>query len=155
MPWNVLKILCLNNLTTVGTEQFLEHTRLMTTRAREVMRKQNPVCKQSGTVLEAIEQMTASRLGAVSIVADDNKLVGIFTDGDIRRNLREHGDSFVKMKMSEFSYKEPVTVTADTLLHEVVNIFGSHEFDNIIVTENNTPVGMIDVQDLVRMKLLG
>ncbi len=155
MPWSVLKILCLNNLTTVGTEQFLEHTRLMTTKAREVMREQNPVCKLSGSVLEAMEQMTVSRLGAVAVVDDENQLKGIFTDGDIRRKLKEHGENFVRMKMSDFSYQKPISINADALLHEVVNIFGTHEFDNIIVVENNVPVGMIDVQDLVKMKLLG
>lgn len=155
VPWNVLKILSLNNLTTAGVEQFLEHTRLMTAKAKEVMRKQNPVCKLSSSVPDAIDQMTESRLGAVSVVDDNNKLKGIFTDGDIRRKLKEHGETFVHMKMSEFSYKKPVTVAADTLLYEVVNIFSSHEFDNIIVVENDTPLGMIDVQDLVKMKLIG
>jgi transaldolase len=155
VPWNVLKILSVNNLTTVGAEQFLEHTRLMSTKAGEVMRKQNPVCKLSGTTADAIDQMTESRLGAVSIVDDKNQLVGIFTDGDIRRKLREHGEKFVHMKMSEFSYNQPVTVPANTLLYEVVNVFRSHEFDNIIVVENNVPLGMIDVQDLVNMNLLG
>jgi transaldolase len=155
VPWNVLKILSVNNLTTVGAEQFLEHTRLMTMKAREVMRQQNPVCKLSDSIPKAIERMTESRLGAVSIVDDGDRLVGIFTDGDIRRNLEKHGEKFVHMKMSDFSFKKPVTVTADALLYEVVNVFSGHEFDNIIVVENNVPTGMIDVQDLVKMNLLG
>jgi CBS domain-containing protein len=155
IPWNVMRNLTANNLTTVGAEQFLEHARLMTVKAGEVIREQNPVCKLSGSISDAIDQMTESRLGAVSIVNDENQLVGIFTDGDIRRKLKEYGEKFVHMKMSDFSYKRPVTVTVDTLLHEVVNVFGSHDFDNIIVVENNIPLGMIDVQDLVNMNLLG
>ena len=155
VPWNVLKILSVNNLTTVGAEQFMEHTRLMTMKAKEVMRKQNPVCKLSDTIPVAIDQMTESRLGAVAVVDNENRLVGIFTDGDIRRKLKEHGQQFVYMKMSDFSFKKPVTVTSDTLLYEVVNVFSGHEFDNIIVVENNVPLGMIDVQDLVKMNLLG
>jgi transaldolase len=155
VPWNVLKMLTLNNLTTVGSEQFMEHTRLMTVKAREIIREQNPVCKRSGSVLDAIAQMTESRLGAVSVVDNDNKLVGIFTDGDIRRKIKEHGADFVNKKMSDFSYQKPVTIAADALLHEAVEIFSSHEYDNIIVVENNVPIGMIDVQDLVRMNLLG
>jgi TalC/MipB family fructose-6-phosphate aldolase len=155
VPWNVLKMLSLNNLTTVGSEQFMEHTRLMTVKAREVIREQNPVCKRSSSVLDAIAQMTESRLGAVSVVDNENKLVGIFTDGDIRRKIKEHGAAFVNMKMSDFSYHKPVTIAADALLHEAVEIFSSHEYDNIIVVENNVPIGMIDVQDLVKMNLLG
>jgi TalC/MipB family fructose-6-phosphate aldolase len=155
VPWNVLKMLSMNNLTTMGSEQFMEHTRLMTVKAREVIREQNPVCKRSSSVLEAIAQMTESRLGAVSVVDNENKLVGIFTDGDIRRKIKEHGADFVNKKMSDFSYHKPVTIAADALLYEAVEIFSSHEYDNIIVVENNVPIGMIDVQDLVKMNLLG
>ena len=152
VPWNVMKMLSLN---TVGSEQFMEHTRLMTVKAREVIREQNPVCKLSSSVLDAIAQMTESRLGAVSVLNNENKLVGIFTDGDIRRKLKEHGADFVDKKMSDFSYHKPVTIAADALLYEAVEIFSSHEYDNIIVVENNIPIGMIDVQDLVKMNLLG
>lgn len=155
IPWSVMKMLSQNNLTTVGSEQFLEHTRLMTVKAREVVREQNPVCKLSSPVLEAITRMTESRLGAVSVVDEDNRLVGIFTDGDIRRNLKDHGAAFVNMKMSDFTFNKPVTVGAEALLSEAVEIFSSHEFDSIIVVENNVPIGMIDVQDLVKMNLLG
>ena len=155
VPWNVMKMLPENNLTTVGSEQFLEHTRLMTIKAREVMREQNPMCKLSSPVMEAISQMTESRLGAVSVVDADNRLVGIFTDGDIRRNLKDQGAAFVTLKMSDFTFNKPVTVGAEAMLSDVVEIFSRHEFDNIIVVENNTPIGMIDVQDLVKMNLLG
>ena len=155
IPWSVMKMLSQNNLTTVGSEQFLEHTRLMTVKAKEVIREQNPVCKLSSPVLEAINRMTESRLGAVSIVDENNQLVGIFTDGDIRRNLKQYGGAFINMKMSEFSYNKPIAVGADALLSEAVEIFSTHEFDNIIVIENNSPIGMIDVQDLVKMNLLG
>jgi TalC/MipB family fructose-6-phosphate aldolase len=155
MPWNVLKILSVNTLTTIGSEQFLEHTQMMTVKTREVIRKENPVCKLSDSVLDAIQQMTKSRLGAVAVVDEENRLVGIFTDGDIRRYLMTHGEDFIKKTLSEFQYQKPVTVAADALLHEAVEIFNSHEYDNIIVVENRSPIGMIDVQDLVKMNLLG
>ena len=155
IPWSVMKMLSQNNLTTVGSDQFLEHTRLMTMKAREVIREANPVCKNTGSIFEAIAQMTDSRLGAVSIVDHDNNLVGIFTDGDIRRKLKEHGANFVNMKMSDFTFNKPLTVNADALLYEAVEIFNKHEYDNLIVVENNIPIGMIDVQDLIKMNLLG
>ena len=59
------------------------------------------------------------------------------------------------MKMSDFQYKRPVTVNADVFLHEAVSIFAEHEYDNIIVVEWDTPLGMIDIQDFVKMGLLG
>lgn len=155
IPWSVMKMLPVNNLTTVGTEQFLEHTRLMTVKVREVIRKERSVVTLNDGIGEALEQMTQSRLGAVSIVDEEGKLVGIFTDGDVRRGLTQHGATFIDMKMSDFSYKEPVTVGADALLHDAVELFSTHEYDNIIVVENHKPLGMIDVQDLVKMNLIG
>ncbi|MCP4213037.1 MAG: CBS domain-containing protein [bacterium] len=155
VPWNVLKMLPDNNLTTVGAEQFLEHTQLMTVKARHVMRKENPVVKMSDPVMEAIKQMTESRLGAVSVVDNETHLQGIFTDGDIRRNLDEFGPEFMNKKMADFTYQKPITVSAEAFLQEAVNIFSKHEFDSIIVEENNVPMGMIDVQDLIKMNLLG
>lgn len=154
-PWHVLKILCQNNLTTIGTEQFLEHARLMTGKVREVIREINPVSRLSDSILDALIQMTESRLGAVSIVDDNNELVGIFTDGDLRRNLKRYGQDLLKKKMSDFPYNKPVTIRADALLYEAVEVFGKHEFDNIIVVENNVPLGMLDIQDFVKINLLG
>ncbi|MBN2057334.1 MAG: CBS domain-containing protein [Candidatus Saganbacteria bacterium] len=155
VPWSVLKRLPDNALTTVGTEQFLEHTKLMTVKVKDAIRGKNPVCKRTSLIMDAIAEMTESRLGAVSVVDDKGQLIGIFTDGDIRRQLKEKGKDIVNMKMSEFKFNKPVTLSAEALLHEAVDLFSKHEYDNIIVTENNKPVGMLDIQDFVKMKLLG
>jgi len=144
-----------NYLTTVGCEQFMEHTKLMTVKVRDVIRKKNPVCRLSDSIMKAIVAMTESKLGAVSIVDDEKRLIGIFTDGDIRRQLKECGEDIINMKMSDFQTNTPLTIHADALLHEAVNIFSKHEYDNIIVEENDMPLGMIDIQDFVKMKLLG
>jgi len=158
-PWNVIKMLTANNLTTVGVEQFMEHTKLMTVKVMDVIRETNPVCHFSDSIMKAMVKMTESRLGAVSIVNDNNQLVGIFTDGDIRRQLKEYGEGILKMKMSDlmsdFRRKKAVTISADALLYEAVNVFSQHEYDNIILVENNVPVGMIDIQDFAKLKLLG
>jgi transaldolase len=156
VPWNVLKRLTENTLTTTGADQFFEHTKLMTVKIRDVIRKRNPVCNLSDSIMDAIVEMTESGLGAVSIVdGEDNKLVGIFTDGDIRRQLKKEGKSIICKKMSDFQYNKPVTVNADSMLFEAVNTFKNNEFDNVIVAENNVPVGMLDIQDFVKMGLLG
>lgn len=155
VPWNVIRMLPDNNLTSLGTKQFIEHTKLMTVKVRDVIREKNPVCHLSDSVMKAIVEMTESKLGAISIVDDENKLVGIFTDGDIRRQLMDHGEDVIKMKMSDFQTNKPVTIHADSLLHEAVTIFSKHEYDNIIVEENNVPLGMIDIQDFAKMNLLG
>ena len=156
VPWGVLKRLCDNALTTVGTDQFFEHTRLMTIKVREVIREINPVCKLSDTVTHAMVEMTESRLGAVTLVDDDGNLAGIFTDGDIRRKLQQQGRQILDYKMSELNpTSNPVTINSNALLYEAVNIFKQRQIDNIIVLENNIPLGILDIQDLVKMGLIG
>lgn len=156
VPWGVMKRLCDNSLTAAGTGEFFEHTRLMTIKVKEVIRESNPVCSLSDTVSGALVKMTESRLGAVCIVNDDGSLAGVFTDGDIRRKIQEIGHEILDKKMAEIGFsKTPVAVNADALLYEAVNLFNEYQIDNIIVLENNAPAGILDIQDLVKMGLLG
>jgi CBS domain-containing protein len=156
VPWSVIKRLCDNSLTKVGTEQFFEHTRLMTVKVKEVIRKDNPICRLAETVKDALVKMTASRIGAVTLVDDAGSLAGIFTDGDIRRRLQEDGEGIIDKQMRDAGFTaDPITVNADALLFEAVNIFNKRQIDNIVVLEDNLPVGILDIQDLVKMGLLG
>lgn len=155
IPWSVMKKLPENHFTTVGTDQFVEHTKLMTVKVREVIREQNPTCSVNDTIQDAIIKMTESKLGAVSVLDASGNLKGIFTDGDVRRHLKESGKALLDKKMSDFSYNEPLTVNADALLYEAVNIFTKKQVDNIIVLDNNKPSGMLDIQDFVKMGLVG
>lgn len=156
VPWGVMKRLCNNALTTVGTDQFFEHTRLMTMHVSEVVRERSPVCKLSDTVTNAMVEMTESRLGAVTLVDDSGGLAGIFTDGDIRRKLQEKGREILDSRMADLDFtKNPVSVSSDALLYEAVNIFKERQIDNIVVLENNLPVGILDIQDLVKLGLVG
>ena len=154
-PWSVLKKLTENNFTTLGTDQFIEHTKLMTVKVKEVIRDQNPTCSVNDTILDAVIKMTDSQFGAVSVIDDNKNLKGIFTDGDVRRHLKESGKALMDKKMSDFTYNEPLTVNADALLYEAVNIFTKKSVDNIIVLENNKPIGILDIQDFVKMGLIG
>lgn len=155
-PWSVIKRLCDNELTAVGSSQFFEHTKLMTLKVKDVLGDANPTCQLSDTVTQAMIKMTESKLGSVTLLDANGGVAGIFTDGDIRRKLQEVGHSLLEKKLSDVDYTAaPITVNASSLLFEAVNIFNEREVDNIIVVENNTPVGTLDIQDLVKMGLLG
>ncbi len=156
VPWKVMRVLCHNALTTVGTNQFLEHTRLMTERVKEVIREQNPLCVASDTVSDAMIKMTESRLGAVTIAADDGGVRGVFTDGDLRRSLQEHGSGVVQKSLSELGFTEsPITIEADSLLYDAMSMFEKSHVDTIIVVDDGKPVGIIDIQDIVSKDLFG
>jgi TalC/MipB family fructose-6-phosphate aldolase len=155
-PWKVMKTLTSNNFTTVGTDQFVEHTRLMTENVKDVMQDFNPLVKEDDTIFDALSKMTESGLGAVSIVDGAGELKGIFTDGDLRRNLKEKGKAFLDNKMADcVSSANPITINQEARLYDAVALFKEKEIDTIIVMANSKPVGMLDIQDFVKQNLVG
>jgi transaldolase len=156
VPWKILKTLTDNNFTAIGTEQFVTHTRQLTMKVKDVIRPYNPIVHVDNLVIDAIMQMTESGLGAVSIVNDKNNLLGVFTDGDLRRILKAEGQTFLQKRMDEVTYnKQPIIIDSDASLISTVNIFKDKKVDNIIVVEDGCPVGIIDIQDLVKLNLIG
>lgn len=153
VPWKVMKALTENTFTTIGTKQFSEHTQLMTVRVKQILREANPHVSIDNTVLDAIVQMTESGLGAVTVM-DGETVIGVFTDGDLRRQLKKDGKPILNRKMSDLTYNHPLTIDSDALLYDAVDLFKQKKVDNIIVMENNKLVGMLDIQDLMSMNLL-
>ncbi|HET6412832.1 MAG TPA: transaldolase family protein [Anaeromyxobacter sp.] len=157
VPWGVMQRLCDNALTEVGTEQFVEHTTLMTVRVREAMGSgTKALCGIGEPVSQALVRMTESRLGAVALVDAQGKLAGVFTDGDLRRDLQRDGPGILVRPLSQIGHSaKPFTISADALLYEAAQMFQQHKVDNVVVVEADRPLGLLDVQDLVRMGLLG
>jgi len=154
VPWKVMKLLTQNSFTTIGTDEFIAHTRLLTMKAKDIMRVKNPVVHANETIENAVRQMTDSGFGATAIVNHNGALLGIFTDGDLRRAIMSLGHEVFNMKMSDLCHTNPISVHSDALLQEVVDIFVKKKVDNIIVTENNIPVGMVDIQDVTNLNLI-
>jgi TalC/MipB family fructose-6-phosphate aldolase len=146
-PWKVLKALTDNNLTALGTQQFVEHTKLMTVRVKDVLSSKNPVVTADTTVTEALVKMTEYGCGSIT-VTKDQKVMGVFTDVDLRRKLQESGRDILTKKIGEFQYKEPVSIDSDSLLNEAADLFKKTKVDTILVTDGGKPVGMLDIQDL-------
>jgi TalC/MipB family fructose-6-phosphate aldolase len=156
MPFKVMQSLCENTLTTLGTAQFREHTALMTMRVDQLIRPENPVCEASETVAAAMVRMTESRLGAVTIVDADGAVAGIFTDGDLRRKLQSGGREVLDKPLAEVGFtRNPVTVSRASLLDDAVKLIKQHEVDSIVVVDDTAPCGVLDIQDLVKLGLLG
>src|SRR5919108_2137643 len=111
MPFSVMKNLCENTLTALGTAQFREHTALMTMRVRDVIRDANPVVQASETLSAAMVKMTESRLGTVTLVDAQGAVAGVFTDGDLRRKLQSGGRQILDKTLSAIGFStKPHTV---------------------------------------------
>jgi TalC/MipB family fructose-6-phosphate aldolase len=150
-PWKVMKQLTENHLTSIGTNEFTEHTRLMTKTVKEVIGKVNPIVTADKTIAEALVTMTDGGFGAVTIVNKENSPIGMFTDGDLRRIVSEEGGSAIQKKLSTLPMKRPITVEGIELLYTAQAILREKEVDTLVVTESGRTIGMVDVQDLLKI----
>jgi arabinose-5-phosphate isomerase len=124
----------------------------------ELMRTgdRNPCIQDTCTVMEAIEVMTCTpgRPGATSVVDNDGKLVGFFTDGDLRR-LIEHGLSNPReRRIKDAMTKGPRSIAPDTFALEALGLLHKGSIDQMpVVDDHGRLIGLLDVQDLLNLKI--
>jgi len=148
VPYKILQQMPENNFTAIGTEQFFEHTRLMTVKVKDVMSKINPVVSADTTLQEALVKMSEYGFGCVIVANGGEQAKGVFTDGDLRRLLQSGGRDVLQKKMADLEYNTPLSVDVDELLFKANELFKTHKVDNLMVTENAKPIGLLDIQDL-------
>ena len=125
-------------------------------KVRDIMRKgkDNPVIHQKKTVREALLVMTKTRLGATSVVDGSGRLVGFFTDGDLRRRLQKD-EKILNKKIHAVMTKNPKTITQDRLAIEAAKLMQEKKFDNIpVVDGKGYPIGIVDERDLLSEGIL-
>lgn len=123
----------------------------LTMHVGDLMRKgkQNPVVKQNVNVEDVIIVMTSTRVGAVSIVDDAGKIVGFFTDGDLRRHLYSD-EKLLKKSITSVMTKSPKVITSKILAIEAAEVLKKYNIDNIpVVDEDRKPIGILDQGDLL------
>jgi TalC/MipB family fructose-6-phosphate aldolase len=149
VPWKVMKVLTENTFTTVGTQEFFEHTRLVTLRVRDVIGDFNPTIPKGKQVLDALVVMTRGGFGAVTIVDEKEEICGIFTDGDLRRLVEREGEKAVHKPLAELDLKVPIHISGDMLLYEASKLLKETQVDTICVVEGKRQIGMLDIQDII------
>ena len=125
-------------------------------RVHQIMRpRQALALVGSDTPVRAVlKSMTDVRAGAAVIADADGKLVGIFTHGDFVRHF-QNDPKIGERLVADLMTLNPVTVHRDKLAVEVLNLLERHRIDDLVVVDDNdVPVGMVDSQDLTRLKLL-
>lgn len=113
----------------------------------------NPVISETKTVKEAIFTMTEKGLGATSIVDQNGVLVGIVTDGDIRRSI-EKGHQFLDEAVGKIMTPDPKTITKEKLAAAALHIMEKHQPRPItvlpVVDDKRQPIGILHLTDLLR-----
>src|SRR5665213_423629 len=130
--------------------------RALLLKVRDIMRTEgrNAVAGEHLTVKEALLVMSSAKSGSVSIVNQRGKLTGVFTDGDLRRQLSGDGDVLAKT-ISSVMTRNPICIRDDALAVEALKIFNQRNIDDLIVVNaRREPVGLIDLQDLPKLKLM-
>jgi arabinose-5-phosphate isomerase len=131
------------------------------TQAMRFIAGQNlPLIRTQSSVEEAYAQAEAQapggrRAGALLVVDDQGLLAGIFTDGDLRRSFIKHGSGAWQRPIAEFMTRRPRHLLSDALVRDAVRMVREFRIDEIpVVDPQGRPVGLIDVQDLVALKVI-
>lgn len=120
-------------------------------KVEDIMRrgKFNPVVGENTEVKDVLLKITSSHAGAAVVINQEGKLRGIFTDGDLRRNIKLHRH-LLRKKVKEVMTKNPIRVKKDDLASAALKILEKHKIDEVpVVDKCDKVVGMLDIQDLI------
>lgn len=114
---------------------------------------ERPSVQPNQGLKEVIMEMTAKRLGATAVVNDKNDLLGIITDGDLRRML-EHGDSLDKVTAKDLMTENPKSIDATELAVDALDMMRKKEISQLVVTDQKKYLGIIHLHDLIKEGLI-
>lgn len=129
--------------------------RTLLLRVSDIMRTGERLAKvqKGSTVHDAVLAMTSARSGSVVVVDDKEHVLGIFTDGDLRRHINDPTGVGMRL-IDEVMTPGPITLSKSHLAVDVLAIYEKHNIDDlIIVDEKKRLVGMVDIQDLPKFKI--
>ena len=112
-----------------------------------------PVITETATMKEAIEEMSAKRLGMTTVVDGAGRLVGVITDGDLRRQQLAHG-SLLDRRAGDCMTADPKCVGADDLAARALALMEGVMTSLVITDEGGRPAGVIHIHDILRAKIL-
>ena len=130
--------------------------RALLLRVGNIMRtgERNAIAREDQPVREALMIMTRAKSGSLSVVNGRGKLVGVFTDGDFRRHMARNGD-LLAQPLRTVMTRRPICIPEDALAAQALKIFDERNIDDLIVINvRHEPVGLVDSQDLPKLKLM-
>lgn len=125
-------------------------------RVTDIMRtgKSNPVVRGAVKVKDVLYKITESRAGSATVVDARGRLTGIFTDGDLRRHV-EAGTDILSLPVESVMTKNPVVISGDRLAAEALELLRTRKIDEVpVVDKKRRPIGLLDVQDLLKAGLV-
>jgi arabinose-5-phosphate isomerase len=130
--------------------------RAMLLRVGDIMRagERNAIAGENLPVKEALLVMTHAKSGSLSVVNARGKLVGVFTDGDFRRRMATD-ENLLARPLKKVMTRNPICICHEALAVEALKIFNERNIDDLIVVNaKREPVGLVDSQDLPKLKIM-
>ena len=122
-------------------------------RVKDVMVKNDiPLVKSNASIKDVIFEISSKRLGTTAVV-DTNSILGIITDGDLRRMLETHS-SLENLSAKDIMSKNPRTIIHDALAIDALNTMENNNITQLLVVANNQYVGVIHLHDLLKEGIL-
>ena len=143
-------------------EDFAQHNpggnlgRRLLLKVKDIMRteKKHPIVICDEVLPEVLIRITQAHAGAATIIDDKGRLLGIFTDGDLRRHFQS-GGKIEKLPIKDIMTNNPLNIHEDKLASEALEIMTNNKIDELIVVDVNfKPIGLLDVQDLIQSGLV-
>ena len=130
--------------------------RAMLLKVGDIMRtgSRNAIANENLPVKDALLVMTRAHSGSLSVVDARGRLVGVFTDGDFRRHMAADGN-LLSQPLKTVMTRNPVCLSENALAVEALKIFDERNIDDLIVVNaKKEPVGLVDSQDLPKLKIM-
>jgi len=130
--------------------------RAMLLQVGEIMRRgeRNAIAGENLSVKEALLVMTHAKSGSLAVVNARGRLAGIFTDGDFRRHMATD-ENLLSQPLKKVMTRRPICIREDALAAEALKVFNERNIDDLIVVNaQNEPVGLVDSQDLPKLKIM-
>jgi arabinose-5-phosphate isomerase len=112
-----------------------------------------PAVRKETKIKEVIIDISKNRMGATVITDENNKVIGIITDGDIRRMLEQH-DNIQNLTAQDIYHTNPATIAPNALAVEALAIMEQKDISQLIVADNHQYIGMIHIHDLMKEGIL-
>ncbi len=110
---------------------------------------ENPVVVEGATIKQVIVEISGKRLGAAAVVNDKFKLIGIITDGDLRRML-EQSVNIDELKARDIMTPNPITVMAGTYAAKALNVMQQKNITQIVVEDEGKVLGFVHLHDILK-----
>ena len=107
-----------------------------------------PLAKEMDKMNKTLITMTKKSFGCIGVISKSKKLLGIITDGDLRKKMN---NKLFNLKASDLMTQNPTTGDKNMLVGEALNLMNSKKITNLFICEKNIPVGIIHIHDLLRL----